>query len=266
MNAVYEDLDTALYNEFHLYDEVDESTDPLNILLEAEESDELPPPPAKITITNTSITNKEINMSHTIVDQKATDFNLTNWLEVLTIMNTDVDAPDTNDYDGPVSVPSWLEIKGPVTRKNAFAISAGVIKCARRITEGLHKANLRVSETAEKLRMQTARSYAELSGDRTEGVGYNPDGNEHDEAVVALKAELKHLKAIAKNGADMLIELLEWIDNNACLLDLKVEVGHTVSKDLIGNESRIPCMKTLDRDNLRLGIQAQKAFISTNRF
>ena len=229
-------------------------------------------------------------MSHTIIDQKETNFNLNNWLNILNVMATPVDAPDTMTFDGIAPTPNWLEIKGPATKKNAFAVTGAVVKCARKIIDGLNKANLRVSETEEKITMQVARSYSEDGGDRKGGAdqlahgqwidtetntvwdpkndrasGYNPDGNEHDEIIITLRAELSKLKAIASNGAKMLTELLEWIDEWALTLELQVEVGHTMSRDLIGNESRIPCRKPLDRDNLRLAIQAQREWMA-NRF
>jgi hypothetical protein len=233
----YESLDDALFRELHEWSAelADESTEPTNVLSQAEEA----------------------TMSHTIESTKT--FSLDKWLGTLDVI-TGVEVPST-----PVVVqPSWMECKYPMKAEHSFAITAAVVKAARRITDGLRVASARLQEATEALHVQELRGLAELGG-RIEGAGFNPDGTEYEDAVLELHERVDELEAIIDNGKAMLAEVFKWIEDYADLLELKVEVGHTVTKDMIGNEFRSPKLSALSRDTLLIGIAKQKEFIARNR-
>lgn len=257
------------------YEELgEESLDPLNQLIAEEE--EVENEEHQPTIVN----KEETIMSATQVTNKPA-FDLNAWMNTLAVA-TDAVVPATTKV---IDKPEWLEIKGPLVASNAFAITAGVVKAARRITDGLFVAKNRHSDAIERLAIQEARSLREtgekglfgpemtafglklanLGSGRQDAPGFNPDGQEFDLAVKELEAEVEGLEGVIENGSNMMNTLLDWIDDVAIELHLEVETGHTVSKDLIGNTFRKPRYERLDRNTLMYGIAAQKEFIRNAR-
>ena len=210
-----------------------------------------------------------------------TSFNLDAWMNTLAVL-TEVETPATTKV---INKPDWLEIKGPLVANNSFAITAGVIKGARRITDGLFVAKNRHAVAVESLTQQEARclretgekgcfgpemsalgaKLAELSSGRQDAPGFNPDGTEFDAALTEATEEVEALELVIANGSAMMNELLEWIADVATELQLQVETGHTVTKDLIGNTFRKPRYEPLNASTLMYGIAAQKEFIRNNR-
>lgn len=261
------------------YEELaDESLDPLNQLIAEEEApwEEVP------TEVQPTIVNKQetITMGTTQVKNQPS-FDINAWMNTLAAA-TEVAVPVTSKV---INKPDWLEVKGPLVASNAFAITAGIVKAARRITDGLFVAKNRLSAAIETLAIQEARclretgekalfgpemtalglKLAELSSGRLDAPGFNPDGQEFTDAVDELKQDVEKLEQIVANGTNMLSVLLDWIDDVADELHLEVETGHTVTKDLIGNEYRKPRYSKLDRSTLMYGIAAQKEFIRNAR-
>jgi hypothetical protein len=233
----YESLDDALFRELHEWSAelADETTEPTAVLINAEEA----------------------TMSHTI--EATPSFNLDKWLGTLDVISG-VEVSST-----PVIVhPKWMECKYPLKAEHSFAITAAVVKAARRITDGLRVASARLQEANEALHIQELRGLAELGG-RVEGAGFNPDGVEFDERLGELHEQIEQIEAIIDNGKAMLAEVFKWIEDHADQLELKVEVGHTVTKDIIGNTFRSPKFAALRQDTLLIGIAKQKEFIARNR-
>lgn len=230
------------------YEELgDESLDPLNQLIAEEEATEDQP----------TITTEETTMSTQV--SKSTAFDINNWMNTLAVL-TDLEVPvKTAD----VAKPDWLEIKGPVSPNNAFAVTAGVVKAARKLFDGIAVAKQRHDEAVEKLTVQEYRSLNHK--DKSDAQGLNPDGYEHDEVLKHLKEEVTSHETIINKGTAMMEELLTWIHDHSVELNLEVETGHTVTKDLIGNEFRRPKMERLDANTLMFGIKAQKDFIRKSR-
>jgi hypothetical protein len=257
------------------YEELaDESLDPLNQLIAEEDApwEEVQP-----TIVNKQET---ITMSTTQVKNQPS-FDINAWMNTLAAA-TETVVPVTSKV---INKPDWLEVKGPLVASNAFAITAGIVKAARRITDGLFVAKNRLSAAIETLAIQEARAcrqtpletsfgplmtnigrvIAEAAGTASDAPGFNPDGQEFEAALEVAEQEVEKLEQIVENGTNMLAVLLDWIDDVADELHLEVETGHTVTKDLIGNEFRKPRYSKLDRSTLMYGIAAQKEFIRNAR-
>lgn len=247
------------------YEELaDESLDPLNILIAEEE---------------TIIPTKEPAMTTTIANNKS--FDLNTWMNTLAVL-TEVETPETTKV---INKPEWLEIKGPLVASNNFAITAGVIKAARRITDSLFVAKNRHNVAVEALVIQEARALretgekglfgpemsalglklAELGSGRQDAPGFNPDGVEFTNALEEAEKEVVALEVVIENGSAMMNELLKWIEEVTPELQLQVETGHTITTDLIGNTFRKPRYEPLNASTLMYGIAAQKEFIRSNR-
>lgn len=177
-----------------------------------------------------------------------------------------------------------------MTPDNSFAISAGVVKTARRIIDGIGVAQRRAAAVSEEIATQQQRAVATSLRPRQEtaqvttalgiafrtaldeaeklavdGKGYNPDGVEFQERLAELETELAEHEGIVAKGAQMLEELLEWIGNYGEYLSLKVEVGTETVVDFLGNKTTVPRMVPLSADTLVLGIARQKQFIASQR-
>lgn len=110
----------------------------------------------------------------------------------------------------------------------------------------------------------TPRQAAEQSR-INEPSGYSPDGTEYGHWLEEAQEELERIEAAITNGERMITEVVEWIEAYNDELNLTIVMGHTVEKDIIGNEFRRPKHVKLDRDTLPYAIANQKEFISTQR-
>lgn len=270
----YISLDEALEREFADLFSTDQ--DPLAELIAAEDADlEDDAPVVESTPASTQSTNQSTEKSM----KTTTSFDLNSFLGVLEAV-----VDETKAASGVTWKPEWLEVKGALVPSNNFAIAAGVIKAARRITDGLRVAKERSAAVNEQIRVQEARSEAQSIGPTqdptrtirsadgvsfapaatvTEAPGFNPNGVEYDEALQALYDEADKHEAIIAKGSAMMDELIQWVTEFAGPLELKVEVGSETTTDLLGNEFRRPKMVPLDMNTLILGIAAQKAFIKS---
>lgn len=258
----YESLDDALFRELHEWSAelADDRYNPESMLIAAEDDaeDEVIEVIEVIEVTKKP-TNKGVTLMTTLTNTNTT-FSLDNWLNTLNVVSgTEVSAKKITNK------PEWLDCKGPLDPSNSFAITAGVVKAARKITDGLTIAKARLEDVNERIQVQDARAFTEDNGDRRNAPGLNPDGFEYPEALRELHQDAEKLEAIINNGTHMLMQVLGWIDEHADDLELKVEVGHTIEKDIIGNEFRVPRLQKLDRSTLLIGIAKQKEFILRNR-
>ena len=267
------------------YEEMaDESLDPLNQLI-AEEEEAEPPKvyygsPVDLNDANNQYPNRKEEAIMTTTIANNTSFNLDAWMNTLAVL-TKAATPAAKVFNKP----EWLEIKGPLVANNSFAITAGVIKGARRITDGLFVAKNRHAVAVEALHVQEARSarqtpletnfgpvmtnlgrmIAEQAGVAMDAPGFNPDGTEFDAALTEAAEEVEALELVIANGSAMMNELLEWIKDVSVDLQLQVETGRTVTKDLIGNTFSKPRYEPLNASTLMYGIAAQKEFIKNAR-
>jgi hypothetical protein len=249
-----------------------EELNPEYILLREEDEE------ANEEIETIHLPTEEANMTATTINNTPA-FDLNAWMKSLTVA-TDQEVPATKI----INKPEWLEIKGAVNAANAFAVTAGIVKAARRISDGLIVASRRHTEAVEAYTIQEARTLR-VTGEKTFGPemtklgiqlaaansgfkdapGFNPDGVEFQDALAEAAEEIEKLEAIISNGNAMLLQLMDWIDEVAEELDLTVECGYTTTTDLIGNTFRKPRFVRLDRNTLLYGIVAQREFIKNNR-
>jgi hypothetical protein len=183
-----------------------------------------------------------------------------------------------------VAKPDWLEVKGPITPANAFSVTAGVVKAARQLIDAIGAAQRRHEVLSEQIAKLESRNVAGLPP--SDGVsetptqrarnnanrysaprngGFNPDGTEYGEHLESLETELAVVEQRLETGHAMLGELLEWVEANAEPLELAVEIGLTVRRDILGNEFSVPNMRALSADTLLLGIERQREFIRAQR-
>lgn len=189
--------------------------------------------------------------------------NIENFLSLTAAMSAaTVDAPHVEV----TPKPQWLEIKGPLSPSNGFAIAAGVTKAARQLIDAIAKTNQRLEVVTEQItQIENAGLSGRIPGDNPSYRGYNPDGVEAQEAKDALVEEEQTLRDRVTKGQRMLIDLIDWAETNNEALSLEVEVGHTVKTDILGNESRVPRMAPLDRNTLVMAIDRQRQFIASQR-
>lgn len=250
---MYQSLDDALLSELHEWSAslADDRYNPETLLIAAEESDDE---------VSTQPTNLEVTTMTTLTKTapKATD--LDKWLATLDVMSgIEVVAKEV------VLKPEWLDCKGLLDPSNSFAITAGVVKAARRTVDGIAVAKRRLADVNERIQVQEERALTEENGHRRDAPGLNPDGYEYPEALHDLHEEAEKHEVILERGMARLNQIFGWIEDHAVTLELKVEVGHTTTKDDIGNEFRVPRTQTLDRTTLMIGIAKQREFISRNR-
>jgi hypothetical protein len=227
----------------------DESLDPLNILMDEEENE---------TETYTGDT----TMSTTTLN-KTPDFNVDAWLKLASVVTNQPDVKST----AVVACPEWLTLKsGLVTESNAFVVTAGVIKAARQVMDAISYTRLQYEAAIEDLHMQERRAHATgLQADPSGPQGFNPDGNEYDNAVQEATEAVERLEVILDNGKRITAEILQWVVDNASALNLKVATGYTVRTGIIGQEIRTQRCELLTPETLMYGIAEQRDFIRNAR-
>jgi hypothetical protein len=254
------------------YEELsDESLDPLNILVSDEDDAE----PANVSLSLTSLEN---NMTATIAKNTNT-FDVNAWLTQAAVLNDEAPKPSQ------VACPPWLVLSsGIVSTKNAFIVTAGVIKATRQVIDAIGYTQRALDEAIENLLQQEARAGRTTSerhnfgpaitalgvqlsarSGASEAPGFNPDGNEYQDALDLAAEEVEKLEAVVKNGKRILTEIIDWVNENSGALGLQVEVGHTVTLGIIGQEIHTAKYRSLDADSLMLGVQAQRDFLRNQR-
>ena len=262
------------------YDELaDDSLDPANILEQEETEAELLDLDVNVKQSLKSI--EETTMSTTTIASNNT-FNLNAWLSTARTLDSVEPIKSTT-----VPTPAWLTLKsGLCTADNAFIVTAGVVKSTRQVLDALMYTERQYERTVEELHMQEQRGARQVLGVNdlhfgpemtklgiqlattkvaSDHPGFNPDGVEHEEAVLALAEECEKLEAVIENGKRILNDIVTWVTEYAEQLDLKVQVGHTVRLGIIGNEIRSPKYLPLDPNTLLLAIEQQREFIRTAR-
>jgi len=257
------------------YEELgDEQLDPLNILITDEDDDHID--------VNASLTQTFGVKEMSTTQAKPKSFDVKSWLATAKVITGGVEKPVAKVYP----CPSWLELSsGTINEGNAFAVCAGVVKSARLVIDALTYTSRQYDEAVENLAQQESRATREFNkpmafgpeitkvgitlterqSDRSEAAGFNPDGVEFQEAIHLAEAEVEKLEAVLANGERIMSDILNWIEDNAADLGLKVETGYTVKKGIIGNEIRTRKYETLDVNNLVLAIDKQKEFIRQGR-
>jgi hypothetical protein len=232
------------------YEELaDESLDPLNILMDEEEN----PLNYEITI-----------MSTTTLHTNKPAFDLDAWIKTAAVV-TDQPAAALSVA---IPCPEWLTVKNGqrICEANAFAVTAGVVKAARQVLDAISYTRLQYEAAVEDLHMQTNRAYA--TGKETDPSGpqgFNPDGNEYDNAVAHAAEGVEELERVLDNGKRIMAEIISWIGDHAADLNLKVTTGYTVRKGIIGNEIRTQRYELLTPETLMYAIADQREFIRNNR-
>ena len=208
---------------------------------------------------------------------KSVDVNA--WLAQVAVLNDEAPKPST------VACPPWLVLSsGIVSVKNAFVVTAGVIKATRQVIDAINYTQRQLEEATENLLIQEARATRTTSERHnfgpaitalgiqlnalqgaSEATGFNPDGNEYQDALDLAAEEVEKLEAVVENGKRILAEIFAWIAENSAALQLQVEVGHTTTRGIIGQEIRRPKYLPLDMDTLMFGVQAQRDFLRNQR-
>lgn len=226
----------------------DEGLDPLNILMDQEENPE---------------NYEETTMSTLTMKKSTPDFDLNAWLKAAAVVTNQPTVNSTKVY----TCPAWLTLKsGLVTESNAFVVTASVVKAARQVLDALSYTRLQHEAAIEALHMQEQRAAATGKFADPQGPsGYNPDGNEYDEALVEASEAVEKLESVLANGERIMAEILQWIADNAADLNLKVATGYNVRTGIIGQEIRTPRYELLTPETLMYGIAEQREFIRNNR-
>jgi hypothetical protein len=264
------------------YDELaDESLDPANILEKEEEEMDLEDLDVNVKQSLSSIT--EVTTMTTNTLNTTSSFNLDAWLSTAKTLH-EAEAPSTSI----VPTPAWLTLKsGLCTTDNTFVVTAGVVKATRQVMDALFYTQRQLDQKIEELHAQEQRGARQVIGARdmtfgpeitklgiqlattrvanTDVSGFNPDGVEYEESLVALAEECEKLEAVVDNGKRILSEIMQWIHDHAEQLQLQVQVGHTTRLGIIGNEIRSPKYVALDHNSLLLAIEQQREFIKSAR-
>lgn len=265
----------------------DDSLNPLNILIEEEE-----------TTQQTGATKMS---TKTQSNKPVSSFDVKNFLSLAQA----IDGVSSKDVRLPC--PEWLVIKNGLgcTTKNAFWVTAGIVKSTRQIIDALRFTNNQLELATDRLTMQELRAGCtapevnkygkdatkqgvthgvkgaahldvmesdakewdeeEDHGSHTKLSGFNPDGFEYDEALEEAALLVDKLESVIANGERILSDVIAWIDTNALDLGLEVETGHTVKLGCIGNEIRTARREPLTWQTLLVGIQLQREFISSHK-
>ena len=264
------------------YDELaDESLDPANILEQEEHEQELEDLEVNVKQSLSSLP-EEANMTTNTLNTN-TSFNLDAWLSTAKTLH-EVESASSSI----VPTPAWLTLKsGLCTPDNAFVVTAGVVKSTRQVMDALFYTQRQLNEKIEQLTQQEQRAARQTVSVRdmtfgpkmaalgiqlmdaqvanTSVSGFNPDGVEYQESLVALAEEIEKLEAVVDNGKRILGEIMQWIHDHAEQLQLQVQVGYTTRLGIIGNEIRSPKYVPLDHNSLLLAIEQQREFIKSAR-
>lgn len=262
------------------YEELaDESLDPANILEQEETEAELLD--LEVNVKQSLKSTEETTMSTNTIASNPS-FNLNAWLSTARTLDSVEPIKSTT-----VPTPAWLTLKsGLCTADNAFIVTAGVVKSTRQVLDALVYTERQYERVVEELSMQEQRGarhtvtaawafgpamtalgqqLAAAQVANSDHPGFNPDGVEHEEAVLALAEECEKLEAVIENGKRILNDIVTWVTEYAEQLNLKVQVGHTVRLGIIGNEIRSPKYLPLDPNTLLLAIEQQREFIRNAR-
>ena len=264
------------------YEELaDDSLDPANILEQEEEEMELED--LEVNVKQSLSSQPEVTTMTTNTLNSNPSFNLDAWLSTAKTLH-EVESASTSI----VPTPSWLTLKsGLCTAENAFVVTAGVVKATRQVMDALFFTQRQLNEKIEQLTQQEQRAARQTVSvrDMTFGPkmaalgvqlmdaqvanttvgGFNPDGVEYQESLVALAEEIEKLEAVVDNGKRILSEIMQWIHDHAEQLQLQVQVGYTTRLGIIGNEIRSPKYVPLDHNSLLLAIEQQREFIKSAR-